>query len=152
MNVSIWSCCWCCCCCCFVDVYVDVDRKERWTWKTLRCSSRAFVVNVSICSNIEIHQQELSREAIRRSTEHRTFFYKLCPEDTIVILRSFLLDSRVMFFHCFDLFFHSKNNLIYFVPFTPTWLMLILFLEDELTCHVGATHQKLSVWSRMFVE
>ena len=31
-------------------------------------------MNVSICSNIEIHQQELSREAIRRSTEHRTFF------------------------------------------------------------------------------
>ena len=79
------------------------------SYKTLRRSSRAFVVNVSICSNIEIHQQELSREAIRRSTEHRTFFYRLCPEDTIVILRSFLLDSRVMFFHCFDLFFTPKT-------------------------------------------
>ena len=66
-------------------------------------------MNVSICSNIEIHQQELSREAIRRSTEHRTFFYRLCPEDTIVILRSFLLDSRVMFFHCFDLFSLQKQ-------------------------------------------
>ena len=64
-------------------------------------------MNVSICSNIEIHQQELSREAIRRSTEQ--LFYKLCPEDTIVILRSFLLDSRVMFFHCFDLFFTPKT-------------------------------------------
>ena len=90
--------------------------------KPIRWSSRAFVVNVSIWFNIEIHQQELSREAIRwqqRSRRHIFDENALDRNSTHFIFQWPILN-------CVSLFLHSHPHWICFgschissLPFSP---------------------------------